>query len=77
MGRFVNGMPELDAAAEALRAIQSLCRDLRIPERLRDIGATEDKFPEMARFCIEENYNRWNPRHTTYGDFLALFQKAY
>ena len=77
MGGLVSGMPELDAAAEALRAIQSLCRDLGIPERLRDIGATEDKFPEMARFCIEENYNRWNPRHTTYDDFLALFRKAY
>ena len=77
MGRFVNGMPELDAAAEALRAIQSLCRDLAIPERLRDIGATEDKFPEMARVCMAENYNRWNPRHTTYDDFLGLFRKAF
>lgn len=77
MGRFVDGMPELDAAAEALRAIQSLCRDLEIPKGLRDIGATADQFPEMARVCVAENYNRWNPRHTTYDDFLALFRKAF
>lgn len=77
MGRFVDGMPELDAAAEALRAIQSLCRDLEIPNGLRDIGAAADQFPEMARVCVAENYNRWNPRHTTYDDFLALFRKAF
>ena len=77
MGRFVDGVPELDAAAEALRAIQSLCRDLQIPGQLRDIGASADRFPEMARVCVAENYNRWNPRHTTYDDFLALFRKAF
>jgi alcohol dehydrogenase len=77
MGRFVDGMPELDAAAEATQAIRALCRDLDIPERLRDIGAGEDKLAEMAQLCVEANYNRWNPRHTTYHDFLTLFQKAY
>jgi alcohol dehydrogenase class IV len=43
----------------------------------RDIGVTEDKIPEMARLAFEANYNRWNPRYTTYEDFLALFERAY
>ena len=70
-------LPEMDAAREGLLAISELCRDLDIPTRLRDIGATEDKLPEMARLALEANYNRWNPRYTTYSDFLSLFQKAF
>jgi alcohol dehydrogenase class IV len=33
--------------------------------------------PEMARLAFEANYNRWNPRHTTHENFVALFEKAY
>jgi len=77
MGENIQGMTELEAANKALDAIQSLCRDLGIPEKLRDIKATEDKLPEMAKLCVEAGYNRWNPRHTTYDDFLNLFRKAY
>jgi alcohol dehydrogenase len=77
MGRPVDGMAELDAAAEAVTAIRKLCSDLSIPSRLRDIGAKEADFEEMAKLCVEANYNRWNPRNTTYNDFLGLFQRAF
>jgi alcohol dehydrogenase len=76
MGRFVDGMTEMDAAEEALRAIESLCRDLDIPKKLGEFGATEAHLEEMAKLCVEANYNRWNPRHTTYNDFMGLFHKA-
>lgn len=77
MGCSVQGWGELDAARAALEAIDALCRDLGIPPRLRDIGATTDTFDEMAKLCSEANYNRWNPRHTTTADFRALFEQAY
>jgi len=77
MGENIQGMTELEAANKALDAIKCLCRDLGIPEKLRDIKATEDKLPEMAKLCVEAGYNRWNPRHSTYNDFLTLFQQAY
>ena len=77
MGENVQGLTELEAANRAIDAIKRLCRDLGIPDKLRDIKATEDKLPEMAKLCVEANYNRWNPRHSTYNDFLTLFQKAY
>ena len=77
MGKDVQGLPELDAAREGLQAIVELCQDLGIPDTLSAIGCTEDKLPEMARLCVEANYNRWNPRYTTYDDFLTLFKKAY
>ncbi len=77
MGENIQGLTELEAANRAIDTIKKLCRDLGIPEKLRDIKATEDKLPEMAKLCVEANYNRWNPRHSTYNDFLTLFQKAY
>jgi alcohol dehydrogenase len=77
MGEEVRGASELEAARRGLRAVTDLCRDLGIPSKLRDVGATEDTLPEMARSCAEAGYNRWNPRHTTYEDFLALFKRAY
>ena len=77
MGENINGMTIMEAARKALDAIKQLCRDLRIPSRLRDIGATEDKLPEMARLAFEANYNRWNPRYTTEKDFLYLFESAF
>jgi len=75
MGCFVDGMPELEAARKAVQAIEALCLDLGICERLSDFGATQDHLAEMARLCVEANYNRWNPRHTTQKDFLNLFQE--
>lgn len=77
MGEDVHGLGEIEAGRRALRAITELCRDLGIPSTLREIGATENALPAMARLCTEANYNRWNPRHTTYEDFLALFKKAF
>jgi alcohol dehydrogenase len=77
MGRFIGGLPQMDAAHEAVRAIRALCLDLGIPQRLRDIGATEEMLPAMAQQCADAGYNRWNPRHTSYRDFVGLFEKTY
>lgn len=77
MDRPVRGLAQMDAANAAIDAIESLCRDLAIPARLRDVGATEDKFDEIAELCTQANYNRWNPRTTTTADFRALFAEAF
>ncbi|CAM4000934.1 Alcohol dehydrogenase [Bordetella tumbae] len=77
MDRPVRGLAEMDAARAAVEAIETLCRDLAIPARLRDVGATEDKFDEIAELCTQANYNRWNPRMTTTADFRALFAEAF
>jgi alcohol dehydrogenase len=77
MGENIQGLTELEAAYRAIAAIKRLCKDLGIPEKLSEIKASEDKLPEMAKLCVEANYNRWNPRHSTYDDFLNLFKKAF
>ena len=77
MGQRIHGLTTIEAGRKAIDGIKQLCLDIGIPGKLRDIGVTEDRIPEMARLAFEGNYNRWNPRYTTYEDFLALFERAY
>jgi alcohol dehydrogenase len=77
MGERTEGFTALEAGRQAIESIKQLCEDLGIPARLRDIGVTEDKLPEMAKLAFDADYNRWNPRYTTAEDFLSLFKKAF
>jgi alcohol dehydrogenase len=77
MGEMIQGLTALEAGRKAIEAIKQLNRDLGIPERLREVGVTEDKLPEMARLSFEANYNQWNPRYTTVEDFRSLFESAF
>jgi alcohol dehydrogenase len=77
MGENVQGLSETEAARKACSAIRAMCKDLGIPERLRDVGATEGMLPQMAKVCAESGYNKWNPRFTTERDFRELFQTAF
>ena len=77
MGVNTTGLSEMESAEKGLSAVIKLGTDLGIPSRLRDIGATEDTLEEMARLSSTAGYNKWNPRHSTYDDFLKLFQDAF
>jgi alcohol dehydrogenase len=77
MGENIHSMTIFEAANKATDAIKQLCKNLGIPERLRELGATEDQLPEMAQLSFKAGYNKWNPRFTTEEDFLDLFKKAY
>lgn len=74
LGVDTTGMPHAEAAVDGLR---TLCADLGIPARLRDVGVTEDRLDEMARRSYAADYNRWNPRHTSEEDFQELFRTAF
>jgi alcohol dehydrogenase len=68
--------PEI-ASAAVVTAIADLCRDLDVPQRLRDVGGRSEVLAEMADHCIAANYNRWNPRETTRDDFLSILTQLY
>jgi alcohol dehydrogenase len=68
--------PEI-ASTAVVTAIVNLCRDLEVPQRLRDVGGRADVLEEMADHCIAAGYNRWNPRETTREDFLTMLTQLY
>ncbi|MBR0648345.1 iron-containing alcohol dehydrogenase [Roseomonas terrae] len=70
-------LPEEEASRATVAAIAQLCRDLGVPPRLRDAGAREEVYEEMADLCVAAGYDRWNPRPTTREDFLALLRQAH
>ena len=77
MGENIHGHSLDEAGKKAVKAIKQLCSDLGIPEKLRDVGVTEDKIPKMAKLAFEADYNRWNPRYTSEDDFHMLYKKAF
>jgi alcohol dehydrogenase len=77
MGENIAGLSEMEAAEKAVNAIRLMCLDLGIPDKLRNIGATEDMLSKMAELSFNAGYNKWNPRYTTCEDFLDLFKKAF
>jgi alcohol dehydrogenase len=77
MGLVTDGLTAMEAGKLAVEAMRQLNMDLGIPQRLRDIGVSKDKIPEMAQLAFKADYNRWNPRYTTAEDFDRLFNQAY
>lgn len=77
LGVNANGRSEIEHARAAVDALRDLCRDLGIPQRLREVGVTEASLEELARRSFAADYNRWNPRHTSEQDFKELFRLAY
>jgi alcohol dehydrogenase len=63
------------SGAQAIHGLRVLCSDLGIPQRLRDVGVTEDRLVEMARFSFASEVG--NPRGTSEQDFRDLFRAAF
>lgn len=70
-------VPEEAASLLTVQAITGLCRDLDVPPRLRDIGARDAVYEEIADLCVAAGYDRWNPRSTAREDFLMLLRQAH
>ena len=77
MGEDISGLSSMAAGEKAVEAIGKLCKEVGIPQKLRDIGVEKEKLSEIARLCFQADYNRWNPRYTEEKDFLALLEKAW
>ena len=64
---------EEEAALAAISAIEGFIRELGIPTRLRDIGATEDMLPLIAySVCPEGGYKKM-----THEEILDILRECY
>jgi len=77
LGEPVAGMPEREAAPRAAVAVANLCRDLGVPAGFRAFKPDAALITALARDAADSGYNQWNPRFTTYEDFVALLEQLW
>ncbi|HXK89314.1 MAG TPA: iron-containing alcohol dehydrogenase, partial [Thermosynergistes sp.] len=80
MGENIEGLSVLDAAWEAVEAINRLCEDVEIPS-IKDMGIAKEDYeralPKMARDAIASGSPANNPRSATEEQIIELYRKAY
>jgi alcohol dehydrogenase class IV len=77
-GEPIEGLSELDAAEAAVKYIERLSDDLRVPRRLRAVGIPESAVPQMAESAMKVTRLLVNnPRKITLEDAIAIYTSAY
>jgi alcohol dehydrogenase class IV len=77
-GEPTGGISELDAAEAAVKFIERLSDDLRVPRRLRDVGIPESAIHQMAESAMKVTRLLVNnPRKITLEDANAIYKSAY
>ncbi len=77
-GEKVEGLSELDAAERAVKFVERLSDDIRVPRRLRDVGIPEDAVPRLAEAAMKvTRLLANNPRKITLEDAIAIYKSAY
>lgn len=80
MGEQVTGLPVMEAADLAVKAIRRLVKDIKIPS-LRQLGVERERLlelaPSMADAAIDSGSPANNPRKPTRQEIIELYQLAY
>ena len=77
-GEKVEGLSELDAAEAAVKFVERLSDDLRVPRRLRDVGIPEKAIPGLAEAAMKvTRLLANNPRKMTLEDVNDIYKSAY
>jgi len=77
-GEKVEGLSELDAAEAAVKFVERLSDDLRVPRRLRDVGIPKKAISGLAEAAMKvTRLLANNPRRMTLEDAKAIYKSAY
>ena len=77
-GEKVGGLSELDGAETAVKFVERLSDDIRVPRRLRDVGVPENAIPRLAEAAMKvTRLLANNPRKITLEDAVAIYNSAY
>ncbi len=77
-GEKVEGLSELDAAEAAVKFVERLSDDLRVPRRLRDVRIPEKAISGLGEAAMKvTRLLANNPRKITLEDANAIYQSAY
>jgi alcohol dehydrogenase class IV len=80
MGEQTDGLAYMDAADLAVKAINRLIKDIKVPS-LRELGVEEEKLmrlaPSMADAAIDSGSPANNPRRPTKQEIIELYSRTY
>lgn len=77
-GEKVEELSDLDGAEAAVRFVERLSDDLRVPRRLRDVGIPESAIHGLAEGAMKvTRLLANNPRKIILEDAVAIYQAAY
>jgi alcohol dehydrogenase class IV len=77
LGRFTDGLTLMEAAEEAVDAVEDLIRDVGLTSRLQDIGVKEAEFTGVAEQAMKSPHVPVNPKRPTAGDLIRILGEAY
>lgn len=76
MGENIEGLSLREAAEKAIMSVKQLSKDLEIPEKLTDLGVTDEHVEKMAELAIDTPDIKTNPRHYSPALVADLYRKA-
>lgn len=76
MGVDVTGMDALQKAQAAVDAVKALSVKVGIPEKLSELGVTEDKIPALAQSALADVCTPGNPKDTCIEDIENLYRQV-
>lgn len=77
LGEEVSGLSTLEAADQAIKAIERLSADVGIPKNLKVMGVQRKDFKLMAENALKDGNALSNPRKGTKEEIVALFEQAF
>lgn len=77
MGENIEGLSVRNAAEKAIKAIETLSKDVNIPSNLRALNVKEEDFELMAKLALEDGNAISNPIQGTKQDIIDIFRAAY
>ncbi|MBM4347111.1 MAG: iron-containing alcohol dehydrogenase [Deltaproteobacteria bacterium] len=77
-GEKVESLSVMDGAEVAVKFVERLSDDIRVPRRLRDVGIPENAIPRLAEAAMKvTRLLANNPRKITLEDAIAIYNSAY
>ena len=77
MGLDTGGLSDVEAAHEAVAAVEALIDEVDLPSSLHELGVEEDDLPTIAEKSLDTIEIHDNPRDADAEDLLAVARDAY
>ena len=77
LGKNVSSLSAAEGGERAFAAVTRLSREIRLPQRLRDVEVKESHIPLMAKKAMGDWCHPFNPRPCREADMESLYRTAY